>query len=117
NWPGRTVLQIREERALRDFLCTYLRGAGTTAVAKVSPAEVRKTLIELVKGEQAAGRLTLTAVAPTPLGWHIRNVLHLLGVPLLGLPVALIFFAYLPIYLFQLLRRDIMDPDLAPLPP
>src|SRR5436190_12944011 len=28
NWVGRTTLQVREEAALRDFICTYLRGAG-----------------------------------------------------------------------------------------
>ena len=38
-----------------------------------------------VNAEQSAGRLTLSKEGPTPIGWQIKNLLHMIGFPLLGL--------------------------------
>jgi hypothetical protein len=84
NWHGRTVRRAREEAALADAIQRFLAVNGTTVCAQ--PArDVHRTLRRFVNDEIAAGRLTLSPDQPTPLGWRIRDALHLVGVPLAGL--------------------------------
>ena len=62
----------------------------------------------------AAGRLTLSPERPTPLGWRIRNLLHLVGVPLLFLllsPLLLVACGRRPS--FRLRRLEKTDPELC----
>lgn len=82
NWIGRTVRQVREEAALRDAIETYL-DRHADALRALSPAAVHSDLRRFVTAETNAGRLVLTPPAATPVGWRIRNALHLVGVPLL----------------------------------
>ncbi len=76
NWVGRTVLQTREEErlrlALRDYLRRFARFGGWSAAAWFT-----RSLRRFVQEEKAAGRLTLTPPAPTPLGWTVRHDLRL----------------------------------------
>jgi hypothetical protein len=115
NWVGRTVRQVREEAALRQALAAYL-DKNAPELAGKDARRIRDTVKAFVSAEQQAGRLTLTPPEPTPLGWQIRNVLHLVGVPLVLLLVAPFLLLYLPIFVFQLRRRERRDPEIAPRP-
>ena len=109
NWVGRTTRQVREEAALRDFLCTYLRGPGRPVVAGLTPEQIHRKLRELVKGSG----LKLTPLPPAPLGWKIGNALNFLA----GLAVVPLLILFLPIvlpllvlYTIFLRWREIRDP-------
>jgi hypothetical protein len=56
----------------------------------------------------------LTPPAGTPLSWRIRDILHLLGVPLLLLITLPILVTALPFFLIQLRRCERSDPEIAP---
>jgi hypothetical protein len=115
NWLGRTVTQIREEEALRRALEAYI-DQNRTALEGKEPADVRARLKTFVDAERAAGRLTLTPPAPTPLDWRVRNALHLVGVPLLFLLLAPALILYAPVFFWQLRRRERTDPEITPRP-
>ncbi|HMH14546.1 MAG TPA: hypothetical protein VK578_15715 [Edaphobacter sp.] len=111
NWLGRTVLQVREEEALRKALQLQLR---TRTIG--SPRQAWQELRAFVANEKAAGRLSLTSAAPTPLVWSIENLLNCVGVPLSLLLLSPILLIYLPIFLIQLRIRESRDPVIAPRP-
>ena len=113
NWLGRTVGQIREEDALRLALETHL-DQNASRFQDMGPREIHASLREFMLGEVRAGRLALTPQSPTPLGWWLRNVLHLVGVPLLLLILAPLLILYLPIFAIQLRSREKADPEIAP---
>jgi hypothetical protein len=112
NWIGRTVRQIREEAALRDALISYLR-AHPQEPPLPSPARLREELTRFVAAERAAGRLTLTPAEPTPPSWQLRNLAHLIGVPLALLLFAPLLIIYLPLFLWQLRARETTDPEIT----
>jgi hypothetical protein len=113
NWLGRTVGQIREENALRLALENHLQG-HTSLFAAMSLKEAHAALRAFLQDEIRAGRLTITPLPPTPLGWQLGNVLHLIGVPLLLLALAPLLLLYLPVFLIQLRSREKTDPEIAP---
>jgi len=115
NWRGRTVQQIREEAALRNALVSHLQ-ANAGAFASGDPRRTRDALVDFVRQEQKAGRLTLTPGAPTPLAWWLRNIAHAIVVPLVAILLLPLFLIYLPIFLVQLRRRERTDPEITPLP-
>ena len=115
NWRGRTMRQIREEAALRDALVSYARDHAA-ALAHVERRAARDQLAQFVRAEQQAGRLRLSAPEPTPLGWWLGNLAHLVGVPLLLLLLSPALVLYAPIFAFQLRRRERRDPEIAPTP-
>jgi hypothetical protein len=111
NWRGRTVRQCREEAALRDALVSYLHAAPDTS--KLPARQLRQKLREFVRGEQNAGRLTLTPRPPTPSGWWLRNVLHAVLVgPALAAAIAL----WGIVLLIALRSHEKSDPVIAPPP-
>src|ERR1044071_5058182 len=81
NWRGRTVRQIREEAALVDALQSYIE-KETESFRSLSPREIHQKLQSFVTAEKSAGRLTLSKEAPTPIGWQVKNLAHLIGFPL-----------------------------------
>jgi hypothetical protein len=115
NWVGRTVRQIREEAALRDALVSYL-DRNRAALTGMEATPIRERLREFVTEERQAGRLTLTPPEPAPLGWQVRQFLHLVGVPLLLLLLAPVLLLYLPLFAYQLRRRERRDPEIVPRP-
>ena len=115
NWIGRTVRQIREEAALRDALVTYL-DRNAAALVGMEANRIRERLMEFVTAERQAGRLTLTPPEPTQLSWRIRELLHAVGVPLLLLLLAPVLLLYLPLFAYQLRRREHRDPEIVPRP-
>lgn len=115
NWVGRTVVQIREEQALRAALSDYLRSDAAPARGE-APRAVREQLLGFVEAERRAGRLRLSPPAPTPVGWRVRNLLHLLGVPAALLVLAPFLLLASPLLAFLLRSREKTDPVIAPEP-
>jgi len=115
NWRGRTMRQIREEAAVRNALVAHLR-TQATAVAAMDPRGVRDMLVNFVHREQQAGRLPLTPEPRTPLGWRLRNVAHAVVGPLVALLLLPLLLLYLPLFVYQLRRRERSDPEIAPRP-
>lgn len=114
NWIGRTVQQIREERALQRLLSARVP-LGLTEAA-VDPQTMRRQLLAFARAEQAAGRLVLTPPGPTPLDWQIRNLLHAIGLPLAGLVLLPLMIVLLPVFLVLLRRHEKRDPEYCPRP-
>lgn len=113
NWLGRTVGQIREENALRLALENHLQ-QHASRFGDMSLVETHASLRGFMLDEIGAGRLTVTPQPPTPLGWSLKNLLHLIAVPLLLLIVAPLLILYLPLFAIQLRSREKADPEIAP---
>lgn len=75
NRIGRTVCQIRQEHALRTELVRFLKNHPP------SDANPQATRNMLVKHARAENLIPLAAEEPTPLGWRLRNFLHLVILP------------------------------------
>jgi hypothetical protein len=113
NWIGRTVQQVYEEEMLRQVLEKFIQG-DADSLRGMPQRQMREALREFVANEVRSGRVTLTPPAPTPLGWRIRNFLHLLGMPILLLVLSPLILIALPFYLIQLRRCEKSDPEIAP---
>jgi hypothetical protein len=110
NTRGRTVRQIREEAALQNAIERHL-ASQTSSFEGLPPREIYAQLKRLVEAEKSAGRLTLSDQEATPLGWWIRKMLHLIGMPLLVLLASPLLILIAPFYLFQLRRLEKTDPE------
>ena len=117
NWVGRTVLQVREEEALRQSMESFLQ-ENEAWLGAMTPRDVRDSLLKFVAAEQRASHITLTPEEPTPLGWRLRDFLNFLGMPALVLLLAIITLPLLPFFvaffLIQLRRLERSDPEIAP---
>lgn len=113
NWVGRTVRQIREDDALRLALEVHLQN-NAPLFAETDPRQLQELLKDFVASETAAGRIKLTEEEPTPLGWQLRSLLHLVGVPLILLALSPLLLLYLPFFAYQLRRREKSDMEIAP---
>ena len=113
NWRGRTVQQIREEAALYDALENYVEQNSAT-FQHLPPREIHEKLRSFVNDEKAAGRLRLSKQSPTPIGWQIRNLVHMIGWPLLVLLLSPLLLVFAPFYLFALRRLEKTDPEFCP---
>src|SRR6476660_5736946 len=112
NWRGRTVLQIREEAALREAFQKHL-AENAEEFLQLSPREVHTRLRKFAAQEIAANRLKLTGEQPTPLGWWIANLLHMIGLPLIGLLLLPVLIPVAPIYIIWLRHLEKTDPELC----
>jgi hypothetical protein len=115
NWVGRTMQQIREENALRQAVQTLVFNSGTQ-FQNSSAEEIRRAVKGFVQQEVSGQRLKLTPVGKMPLTWRIKNFAHLIFVPLLLLFITPLILLYLPIFAFQLRRREKSDMEIAPRP-
>ena len=113
NWIGRTVQQVREEAVLRQALETYIQ-KNSASLRIMQPSQARDALRLFVAAEQQSGRITLTPPAAAPLGWKLRNLFNLVGVPLVLLLLSPLLLLYLPFFLVQLRLRERSDPEVAP---
>jgi hypothetical protein len=113
NWLGRTVQQVREEDILRQRLEDFLQ-VNTNSFPAMSTRYVMSAMQRHVEAEQAAGRIVLSPPAQTPLGWRLRNLINLIGIPLVLLVLLPLILIYLPFFLLQLRRREKSDPVIAP---
>ena len=80
---------------LREALVKFVED-NSESLRGVQLTRIRDTLKTFVAGEVQAGRLTLTPPAPAPLGWKIRNLLNLFGVPILFLIASPLLLLALP---------------------
>jgi hypothetical protein len=115
NWVGRTVRQIREEAALYDAVSGHL-DANAASLAEEAPQRVRRQLIEFVEAEKHAGHLVLSPPQPTPIGWRLRNLLNLVGIPLVLLLATPLLMLYLPVFFWLLRRHETRDPEISARP-
>lgn len=115
NWIGRTVTQIREEAALHAALAAHVQAMGPEAQT-TEPALLREHLLDFVAAERRAGRLKLTPPAPTPFGWSVGNLAHLIGVPLALLILAPFLLVLSPLLLARLRWLERTDPEIVPRP-
>jgi hypothetical protein len=115
NWIGRTVVQAREEQALRAALLDHLHNGGAVRNGE-PPSAVHQRLARFVEGERRAGRLGLTPPEPTPFEWKLRNALHAVGVPIALLALAPFLLLASPVLAYQLRSREKSDPEFAPHP-
>jgi hypothetical protein len=72
--------------------------------------------VEFVEQEHQAGRLTLTPQEVTPPEWELRNLLHLVSVPIILLLFAPLIIVGLPFVIYQLRQREKRDPVFTPRP-
>jgi hypothetical protein len=112
NWRGRTVRRIREEAALKDTLEEYLQVHAPTLTG-IPPREIVSKLQQFVNAEKSTGRLTLSDESLTPIGWWIKNALHLIGVPLLFLIALPLLIVIAPIFLIRLRHLEKGDAELC----
>jgi len=113
NCRGRTVRQVREEAALYDVLENHL-AAHAPEFQGFPPREIHAKLGRFIDAEKSSGRLNLSDEEPAPIGWSIRNALHLIGVPLLMLLASPLLIVAAPFYLFFLRQQEKSDPELCP---
>ncbi len=113
NCRGRTVRQIREEAALYEALESYIEQNAAT-LRDLPPRELQATLQNFVNAEKSAGRLTLSKERPTPVGWQIKNMLHMIGLPLLVLLALPLLLLLAPFYIVALRRLEKTDPEVCP---
>ena len=104
--------QVREESALATAVANYLR--ASQEVPRRPPRDIHATLRRHVDAEVAAGRLTLTPEEPTPFRWWIAHVVNLVALPLIALVLLPVLLLYLPIFAYQLRRRERRDPEVIP---
>lgn len=113
NWTGRTVSQVEEEEALHQELQRYLREHAES----LSSSGARQSFDSLkthLEREREAGRIVLTPEPPTPTGWRVKNLLNLVGFPLLLLLATPFLLIYLPFFLIELRRQEKSAPVIAP---
>ena len=94
---------------MQDAIESHLASQASSFEA-LPPREIHAQLKRFVEAEKSAGRLTLSDEEPTPLGWQIRKMLHLIGMPLLVLLASPLLILIAPFYLFQLRRLEKADP-------
>lgn len=114
NWVGRTVIQIKEESALQQVLSAKIQRDNFLSDAEMQ--RVRSGLIDYINDEVRAGRLSLTPPAPVPWGWRIRNLLHLIGLPLVSIIMLPVTIVLLPLVLYLLRRAEKSDVEYCPRP-
>jgi hypothetical protein len=112
NWKGRTVRRTREEAMLQQAIESYIQ--ANASLQNLSPKEIYAKMRAFVLAEKASGRLTLTPESPTPVGWWIGNLLHLVGIPLLVLILSPLLILIAPFYLIRLRMLEKTDPEVCP---
>lgn len=113
NWIGRTVKQIRENSALQQALAAQVPRDGAAAD---DPQAARHALMDYVQQEQLEGRLLLTSTERTPFDWQLRNCIHAIGIPLIGLILLPLIIVVTPFTIVMLRRHEKSDPEFCPRP-
>jgi hypothetical protein len=110
---GRTMLSVRENVALYDVLQTYI--AAHDAALRMQPAAgTFAQLKRFIRAEVQQGRLSLTPEEPTPAAWQLKQILHLIGVPIVLLLLTPLLLLLSPLIIFLLWWHESHDPEIAP---
>jgi hypothetical protein len=113
NTPGRTVQQIRQEALLRERIKAFLNQAKWTD--ETSGDRIRVAIQDFVR-HQPDLHWAIHPPAPPALSWRLKELLHLVGVPLLLLLFLPLILVGLPIGLVLLRiheERDVPDTSKA----
>ena len=113
NWRGRTVRQIREEAALYEAVENYIE-LNCAIFQDLPPREFHERLRSFVNAEKSASHLRLSPESATPLAWQIRNLLHMIGMPLLVLIISPFLILLAPFYIVALRHLEKTDPEVCP---
>lgn len=105
NTPGRGVEQIRRESELREALERYLDSA---ALQDADPLEARAQLVEHVRADPSLA-WALEPEPRFPLGWSIREAVHLVAIPLGLLLLTPLVVVAAPFYAILLRRHERAD--------
>ena len=114
NTTGRTVLQIRQESALRDAIEATLDDPARNRDG-LDPGDVRGAVRELVAQDPELAGALEPAERPT-LAERAREKVHLVAVPLLSLPLLPILLLVAPFWALLLRAHEKRDkaPDVKP---
>lgn len=113
NWKGRTMLQIREEAALREAMERYLDENADT-VKPATPLELHAMLRRYLSDEVAAARITMTPDPPTRFGWWISNAVAAVLPILIGVALAPLLAVFAVVLLVLVRIRETTDPVICP---
>jgi hypothetical protein len=105
NTTGRTSTQIKQEAALRDAIEDFL---DTTDWSGRDPGEVRQAVREHVQGDPALAWALEPAERPGRLA-RLREKVHLVGIPLLLLPLLPLLLLVLPVFAVVLWLHERRD--------
>lgn len=113
NRIGRTVQQIHQNSALQRALSAQVPRDGT---AQTDPQGTRRALLAYVQEEQLEGRILLNSAERTPFDWQLRNCIHAIGIPLVGLILLPLVLVLSPFVIVMLRRAEKADPEFCPRP-
>jgi hypothetical protein len=108
NWRGRTVRQIHEEQALSQALGEEVRHLART---DLNNRQIWRHLKRFTQSEIEANHLSLTAPASATVGWRVRNLFHLIAVPVILLVLSPLFLLASPVYFWRLRALERSDPE------
>ncbi len=111
NWIGRTVRQVHQENALHQSLANYLQKI-TGDLDRESCRALRQKLLSHVELEKQAGLLALTVPERAPIGWKVRNLLHMIGIPLILLLLSPLLLVGAPFFSWRLRMLERSDPEI-----
>ena len=108
NTVGRTVQQITQEAELREAIQRFLDSSGEDW-SRIDPGVVRARVRELVERDPELAWARRPAERPGGLA-RLRELAHMVVVPLLLLPLLPVALFAAPIYLIALRRLEKTDP-------
>jgi len=112
NWVGRTVVQTRQEAALRRTIRAWI-DSNQTAIEGRSAEQIRQIIRAFIRKETREGRLPLAPMQPPSAGQRLEKAAHLLGT---GFLIALTLPLIALIVLFRIRPAEKTDPVYAPRP-
>jgi hypothetical protein len=107
NTIGRSVLQVRQEAALREAIQAFLDRPGQGWAGR-SPTEIHAAIRDFV-GDDKELRWALQPARPPGRIWRLKQKVHLIAVPLLVLLLAPILLIAAPFWLIALRRHERSD--------
>lgn len=113
NWRGRTMLQVREEAAIREAVEAFL-DRNVAATTSATPLELHAMLRHFLSDEIAAGRLTMTPEAPTQWSLLLTNAVSAIVPVLLLILLAPLAIVGGVILLLLVRRQEARDPEICP---
>lgn len=115
NYLGRTVRQVRQEKALHASLRQRLSEL-TASESFSKPESLLESLRAHTDSQLAAGSLELSPAPKTPLRWRLANLCHLLLPPLVLILLAPVLILLLPFFFIALRIHERRDPEIVPRP-
>jgi hypothetical protein len=113
NQLGRSMLSVRENVVLYDALQQYI-AEHDAALRVQSAAGMFAQLKRSVATQVRQGRLSLTPEEPTPAVWQLKQIVHLIAVPVVLLLLSPLLLLLSPLIIFLLWWHESHDVEIAP---